>query len=68
MIHSFYFSIGLFLQREAAKKIFLRAPGGGGKGMATKKKELFLSSKKNPTKKIPSKNVAIKLEGGGVRP
>ena len=46
------------LVREAAKKFFLLAlplRWGGGKGLATKKKELCLSSKKK---------VATKLERG----
>ena len=51
-----------FLLREAAKKSpFFSGPAPGGtKGLATKKKELFRSSKK-----IPPKNVATKLKRGG---
>ena len=46
------------------KSIFFSGPATkrGGKGVATKEKELFLKLK------IPPKNVAAKLEGGGVRP
>ena len=60
------------LLQEAAKKILFSGPatkrggGGGGKGLATKKKELFWGSKNIP-KKFPPKNVATKLEGGGVQ-
>ena len=47
--------------KEAAKNSFLVAPRGGrGKGRATKKKTSFKARKK-----IPKKNLATKLEGGG---
>ena len=42
------------LVREAAKSNFFSGPAtkreGGGKGLATEKKDFFSSSKKNPTK------------------
>ena len=58
-----------FKVREAANKKnnFLEARplrGGGGKGMANKKKEPFLKL----FEKNPQKNVATKLEGGGGAP
>ena len=45
------------------KCIFFSGPATkrGGKGLATKKKKHFFWS----SKKIPRKNVATKLEGGG---
>ena len=45
------------------KVIFL--VGGGRKGLATKKKEVFFEAWE---KKITNKNSATKLEGGGGRP
>ena len=56
-------SMSLFIHYlgKPQKKLFFSGPAtkGGGNGLATKKKELFLSSKK-----IPNKNVATKLESG----
>ena len=53
--------------RKAAKDFFFIGPAtkrGEGKVLATKKKELLFKVLKN----IPPKNVATKLEGGGVWP
>ena len=38
---------------------------GGGKGLVTKKKKTFFEALKNPQKN-PLKNVATKLQGGGL--
>ena len=54
---------GFMTKRSRKKSVFsgsaTRSGGWGGKGLPTKKKELFL----NP-KKIQTKNVATKFEGG----
>jgi len=53
------FFVSIYRPREAAKKvIFFSGPeeGGGCKGRATKKNELFLKLEKNQVKNVATKN------------
>ena len=65
----FFVNEYIYLLREAAEKIkvpfLLARPLRGGGGLATKKKELFLTLWKKIQKNSPPKNVATKPGGGG---